>query len=129
MSGWQTSVHLLIRAGTMDDAELLRQYVETGSHEAFRALVAKHLGLVYATALRQVRDKHMAEDVSQAVFIVLARKAKTLRRERVLAAWLMSTAKFASRDAIKAQMRRRKYETRAAEMMPTSYEPVMNVKE
>src|SRR5439155_10992695 len=108
------------RASSMDDAELLRQYVETGSHEAFRAIVSKHLGLVYATALRQVRDKHLAEDVTQAVFIVLARKAGTLKRERVLAAWLMNTAKFASRDAIKALTRRRKHETRAAEMMPQS---------
>jgi RNA polymerase sigma factor (sigma-70 family) len=109
----------------MDDAQLLQQYVTLGSHEAFREIVARHLGLVYATALRHVHDKHIAEDVTQAVFIVLARKAGTLTNERVLAAWLMNTAKFASRDAIKAQMRRRKYEKRAAEMTPTTFEPEM----
>src|SRR5690242_17782956 len=107
--------HCSSEQAPMDDTTLLKQYVETGSPQAFRQIVQRHMGLVYATALRQVRDKHMAEDVCQAVFIVLARKAHTLSHERVLAAWLMNTAKFASRDAIKAQSRRRKYEMRAAE--------------
>src|SRR5947209_8200467 len=123
MSGCVAGGHIRVETAPMDDAQLLEQYVRSGSHEAFREIVARHLGLVYATALRQVHDKHMAEDVTQAVFIVLARKAATLTRERVLAAWLMNTAKYASRDAIKSQMRRRKYEVRAAEMIPTSYEP------
>jgi len=113
----------------MDDAQLLQQYVNTGSHEAFGQIVARHVGLVHATALRYVRDKHMAEDVTQAVFIVLARKAATLTREQVLAAWLLNTARFASRDAIKAQARRRKYETKAAQMIPTSFEPQMKINE
>src|SRR5436309_1657602 len=86
--------HRSVEQATMDDTTLLKQYVETGSPQAFREIVQRHMGLVYATAFRQVRDKHMAEDVCQAVFIVLARKAHTLSHERVLAAWLMNTAKF-----------------------------------
>lgn len=108
-----------------EDRQALREYVEGGSQAAFARVVARHVGLVYAAALRQVRDPHLAEDVTQAVFIILARKAASLRDEVVLAAWLLNTARFAARDALKMQARRRRHEQKAAEMntrVATSYE-------
>ena len=99
-----------------EDRQYLREYVEGGSQAAFARVVARHVGLVYAAALRQVRDPHLAEDVTQAVFIILARKAASLREEVVLAAWLLNTARFAARDALKMQSRRRRHEQKAAEM-------------
>ena len=54
---------------TMNDAELLRDYVESGSDAAFAALVRRHLDLVHSTTLRLSRDPELAKDISQAVFI------------------------------------------------------------
>src|SRR5438128_1383608 len=106
----------------MDDAQLLQSYVETGSSEAFTALTSKHVNFVYGAALRLVRDRHVAEEVTQAVFIVLARKASTLRHEAVLSSWLLSTTRYAALGHMKMAARRKRHERRAAEMAKTVWE-------
>jgi RNA polymerase sigma factor (sigma-70 family) len=74
-----------------------------------------------------VRNPQLAEDVTQAVFILLAKKAAGLRRETVPAAWLLAATRYASLDALKMESRRRKHEARAAQMAPTFIEHEMEI--
>lgn len=96
--------------------DLLRDYVEHGSEQSFARLVAAHMDMVYSAALRQCGDRAMAEEVTQAVFIILARKAPKLKPGTVLGAWLHQTACYTALNAIKSQARRRRHEQKAAEM-------------
>src|SRR5688500_6481710 len=98
----------------MDDVELLRQYLCDRSQSAFARLVERYKDMVYSAALRQTRDPGTAEDVAQAVFVCLARKAHTIRAGTVLSAWMMTATRNFSANARKMQARRRRHEANAA---------------
>jgi RNA polymerase sigma factor (sigma-70 family) len=98
------------------DMDLLREYVTNGSEEAFETIVRRHIGLVFSAALRLVRDRDLADDVTQAVFVILARKARSLSPKIVLPGWLYRTATFAAADALKAKQRRQRREQEAMMM-------------
>src|SRR5688572_16406948 len=106
----------------MTDQELMREYVGGGSERAFQTLVDRHLNLVYSTALRHVTNAGLAQDVTQHVFIALARKAAFIARDVPLAAWLHRTAVLEARHHLRAELRRKRRETTAVEIGTTMKE-------
>jgi DNA-directed RNA polymerase specialized sigma24 family protein len=100
----------------MDDWQLLQSYVERDLEAAFRTPVKHHLGLAYSVALRQVRDARLAEEVAQAMFILLAQKARAFRKGVILSSWLFRTTRFVASRAVRAEQRRQRREQEAFAM-------------
>lgn len=96
----------------IEDSELLLRYAKETSEAAFAELVQRHVNFVYACALRRVGgDVHLAEDVTQQVFTVLACSAAALARREVLSGWLYTTARNASAQVVRSERRRQARET------------------
>ena len=94
-------------AAKTEDAILLRRYVKSGAEDAFTELVTRHLALVFSSALRQVQgDRHVAEDISQAVFTELAHQAARLTSHPTLAGWLYTTTRRITAHALRGDRRR-----------------------
>ncbi len=100
-----------------DDTELLRRFAEEGSEEAFAEFVRGRMNLVYAAALRQTGgDAHLAQDVTQGVFLALAQKARALKQHAVLTGWLYTTTRFLAVKAVRTQARWQRREQEANTM-------------
>src|SRR5664279_30051 len=97
----------------LDDHELLAEFVRTKSEVAFAVLAARYVNLVYSAVLRFTGNPHHAEEIAQAVFIVLARKAGSLRRGTVLSGWLYQTARLTAANFVKGEIRRQRREQEA----------------
>jgi RNA polymerase sigma factor (sigma-70 family) len=107
----------------MDDMALLREYAVRNSEAAFETLVSRRVNFVYSAALRQVRDPLMAEEVTQAVFIILAQKAGRISDKTILTGWLFKTTRFAALAQMRAAARRQRHEQEAqmqTELQPTA---------
>ena len=85
---------------------LLRQYADGHSDLAFATLVSRHVNLVYSAALRRTGHPDAAEEITQAVFIILAQKAGRISDKTILSGWLYQTTRFTAASFLKAQTRR-----------------------
>ena len=72
------SAHIKGRMSDSPDAELLKQFVRNKSEAAFAELVERDIGLVYSTVFPKTGNSQQSEDITQVVFIILARKANSL---------------------------------------------------
>jgi len=96
-----------------DDIRLLKQYADENSESAFAELFTRYVNLVYSAALRSVGNAHAAEEITQVVFIILARKANQLPRDAVLSGWLYQTARLTAANYLRGEIRRQNREQEA----------------
>ena len=102
---------------TNDDMALVREYATRQSEPAFETLVARHVSLVHSAAVRQVGDPQLAGDITQTVFLILAREAGSLHLNTILPCWLYRTTRYVSAAALKIQRRRVRREQEALAMI------------
>jgi RNA polymerase sigma factor (sigma-70 family) len=102
-----------------NELDQLLLYARTRSEDAFAELVQRYLPLVYASALRRVGgDAHRAEDVTQMVFVALARNASSLSRHPNLTGWLFTTTRFLAAKTLRTERRRQTREQEAEMIAP-----------
>jgi RNA polymerase sigma factor (sigma-70 family) len=105
------------KVNTNESHRLLAEYVTANSEAAFRELVERYLGLVYATAVRLTGgDAHAAEDVAQTVFIHLARSARQLPADVMLGGWLHRDTCNVTAKLLRGERRRQARERQALQM-------------
>ena len=97
----------------MDDHQLLVRYAAENSEAAFTALVARHIALVYSSALRHAGSAGGAEEITSAVFIILARKAGSLSAKTILPGWLYQTTRLTAANYLRSERRRQQREHEA----------------
>jgi len=88
------------------DSDLLKQFKQSESDEAFARIVERHINLVHSVALRHTANRHHAEEITQAVFIILARRAGSLGRQTVLSGWLYHAPRLTAANFLRSEIRR-----------------------
>jgi DNA-directed RNA polymerase specialized sigma24 family protein len=96
------------------DQELLQAFIEQASDSHFTALVRRHAPWIFAAGYRQLKDRHLAEDATQMVFIALLQRAGKLRRHPTLVGWLFSTLNYTVENMRRIERRRKVREHQAA---------------
>ena len=109
----------------VSDMELVQAYLQRGSEEAFATLVRRHIELVYSAALRQTGIAAQAEEITQVVFILFARKAASLRAYTALEGWFYETTRLTALSFLRGE-RRRQFREQEAYMQSTLQDSVDN---
>ncbi len=103
-----------------DDWGLLQRYAHQRDERAFDDLARRYVDLVYSAAVRRVGNHHLAEEITQAVFVILAKKAGSIRPGPPLAGWLLTTVRCVARNAMKMEIRRRRRHEQSAQALAAS---------
>jgi RNA polymerase sigma factor (sigma-70 family) len=90
----------------VNDMDLVRDYARRNSESAFAELVQRHIALVYSAAFRHTGNSAHAEEITQAVFVILARKAASLRENTILEGWLYETTRLTALSFLRGERRR-----------------------
>jgi len=106
-------MELMIGGVNVTDWFLLRKFKDDRSQSAFAEIVDRYINLVYAACYANLQDRQAAEDATQAVFLILARKAE-FRRGSTMVGWLFRTARYVSMHARRDEIRRRKLQAAVA---------------
>jgi RNA polymerase sigma factor (sigma-70 family) len=102
----------------LDDRALLARFADQRDEPAFEQLVKRHGALVYGVCKRAVRDRHLAEDAFQAVFLVLARHPQRAVEAASVGGWLFGVARRVGLAARRHELRREKRAGRAGGASP-----------
>src|SRR5205085_1767342 len=98
----------------VNDYQLLQKFAQSRDQSAFAELTARHADMVYSAAMRQVRNAHLAEDVTQGVFLALSQRANSIGKDVLIAGWLYRATIYAAKNALKSEARRQRREAEAA---------------
>src|SRR5580700_1681276 len=102
-----------VNAAPTSDRELIEAFVREESENAFRCLVERHARWMFAAAYRQLRDRQLAEDATQAAFIILLQKAHAMPSNTKISTWLFSVLQFTVKNLRRSRRRRRFHEFRS----------------
>jgi RNA polymerase sigma factor (sigma-70 family) len=103
----------MLESDHQNDHQLLTAYARENSEAAFAALVKRYVGLVYSAAFRHSGNVHGAEEIAQAVFIILARKANNFSERTILSGWLYQTTRLTAANYLRTEQRRQQREQEA----------------
>src|SRR5262245_36562975 len=103
----------------LPDGDLLHQYITARDDEAFAALVRRHGPMVLRLCLQILDNVQDAEDAFQATFLILSRKASSVKKRQSVGSWLFGVAHHAATDLKRKRARRRSHETQARQASTT----------
>ncbi len=103
---------------SQSDSALVQAFSRNRSEPAFAALVDRHAGWLYAAAYRQLGDHHLAEDATQAVFVLFSQRASRMKPKQKLSGWLFLTLGYTVKSITRSRRRREHHEKLAAAQRP-----------
>jgi RNA polymerase sigma factor (sigma-70 family) len=113
----------------LPDCELLERFLSTRDEDAFRALVRRHGRMVLRVCIQILENEHDAEDAFQATFLVLSRKASSVKKQDSVGSWLFGVASHAAAKLKRNLVRRRSHESQAGQPKVTDPRTALTLRE